>query len=87
MKHVASKKFWQLYSLLPRHVQRLADQNYELLKSNPKHPSLHFKKIGRFWSVRIGLHYRAIAVEDSSAIVWFWIGHHGEYDQIMARDS
>ena len=24
-----------------------------------RHPSLHFKRIGRFWSVRIGLHYRA----------------------------
>lgn len=33
-----------------------------LLKCNPRHPSLHFKKVGRFWSVRVGLHHRAIGV-------------------------
>jgi hypothetical protein len=32
-----------------------ADKNYALLKENPQHPSLQFKKIGRFWSVRVGL--------------------------------
>ncbi len=35
----------------------------KLLKDNPFHPSLHFKKIGRFWSVRISDHYRALAVK------------------------
>ena len=28
----------------------LADKNYALLKDNPRHPSLQFKKVGRFWS-------------------------------------
>ena len=67
-----------------REIQRLADENYELLKANPRHPSLHFKKVGRMWSVRVGIHYRAAAVEDGSDIVWFWIGHHSEYDRIIA---
>ena len=40
---------------LPEHVRALADKNYALLKENPQHPSLHFKKVGRFWSVRVGL--------------------------------
>ena len=48
-----------------------------------RHPSLHFKRIGRFWSVRIGLHYRALAVQDGEDIVWFWIGHHAEYDRLI----
>lgn len=47
-------------------------------------PPLHFKKIGRFWSVRVGLHYRALAVEDEEGLVWFWIGHHSEYDDLIA---
>jgi len=29
---------------LPKPIQKLADKNFELLKTNPFHPSLHFKK-------------------------------------------
>jgi len=85
MKHRASPKFWGFYEQLPRNIQILADQNYDLLKQNPRHPSLHFKKVGRFWSARVGDHYRAIAVEDDSGYVWFWIGHHSEYDRLIKR--
>jgi hypothetical protein len=83
VKHRANPKFWQFYARLPEEIQRLADENYNLLKADPRHPSLHCKKVGRMWSVRIGLHYRAVAVEDGSDMVWFWIGHHSEYDRII----
>ncbi len=59
---------------LPAAVQRVADGNYELLKADPQQPSLHFKRIGRMCSVRIGIHYRAVGVEDGPDVVWFWIG-------------
>jgi hypothetical protein len=85
VKHRASPKFWQFYNQLPPEVRKLADANYELLKSDPRHPSLHFKKIGRLWSVRVGIHYRAIAAEEGADIVWFWIGHHSEYDRLIGR--
>jgi len=42
------------YFELPVEVRNLADQKFELLKLDPKHRSLHFKKVGRFWSVRVG---------------------------------
>lgn len=83
MRHRANPKFWQLYAALPENIRRLADENYQLLKQDPHHPSLHFKKVGRFWSTRVGIHYRAVAVEDASDIVWFWIGHHSEYDHLF----
>jgi len=54
-----------------------------LLKQDPRHPSLHFKKIGRLYSVRVGIHYRALSVEEGDDVVWFWIGHHSEYDQLI----
>jgi hypothetical protein len=59
MKHVASRAFWEAYNRLPEQVRVLADKNYALVKTNPQHPSLQFKKIGRFWSTRVGLRYRA----------------------------
>ena len=83
MRHFASRAFWEAYDKLPEQVRTLADKNYALLKTNPRHPSLQFKKIGRFWSVRVGLRYRALAVEAGSDLVWFWIGSHGDYDAII----
>nr|WP_210261042.1 hypothetical protein [Enterovirga sp. DB1703] len=67
---------------MPPSVRELADRNYNLLKRDPQHPSLHFKKVGRFWSVRVGLRYRALAVEQDGDLVWFWIGSHADYDRL-----
>lgn len=64
-------------------MQRLADKDFELLKANPRHPSLHFKRIGELWSVRVGAHYRALATEDDDGYVWFWIGSHDDYDRLL----
>jgi hypothetical protein len=87
MTHRASRRFWEHYRRLPAEVQRLADKNYKLLKSNPDHPSLSFKRIGVLWSVRVGSSYRALAVEADDDLVWFWIGSHAEYDSIIARQN
>ena len=85
MKHRATPKFWRCYRGLPREIRQLADRSYDLLKTNPAHRSLHFKKVGQFWSARVGLHYRALAVEVEGGLVWFWIGSHAEYDQLVGR--
>jgi len=85
LSHHASTRFWRLFSALPEEIQRLARENYRLLRDNPQHPSLHFKRVGRFFSVRVGSAHRALGVESPDGIVWFWIGSHDEYDQIIRR--
>lgn len=84
MKHLASPSFWELYERLPAAIRELADKNFALLKVNSKHPSLHLKKVGKYWSVRVGMKYRALGVEIEGDILWFWIGTHGEYDRLLA---
>jgi len=84
MRHFTSPSFWQAYERLPETVQELAGKNYGLLKSNPQHPSLRFKRVGKYWSVRIGKQYRALAVERVDGLLWFWIGPHAEYDRFFA---
>lgn len=84
MRHVATARFWRLYEQLPIAVQRLADKNFEILKANPRHPALRFKKIGNLWSVRVGAHYRALAASEDDAFVWFWIGSHADYDRLLS---
>ena len=84
MIHYASPSFWACYHSLPKAIQELADKNYQLLKSNADHPSLHFKRIDRYFSVRIGLQYRALGVEAGEGVLWFWIGSHADYDKLLA---
>ena len=83
MNHFASPGFWQFYKALPAEIQALADKNFQLLREDPNHPSLHFKKVGRYRSARVGLQYRALAVEVDDGLLWFWIGNHSEYDRLV----
>jgi hypothetical protein len=85
MSYRTTPRFWRSYESLPEEVRRLADSSFQLLRTDPRHPSIHFKKVGRFWSARVGLHYRALAVEQGEDVVWFWIGSHAEYDQLIAK--
>lgn len=83
MKHFASPAFWECYERLPANVQDQANRCFGLLKADPRHPSLHFKSIGKYRSVRVGLHYRALAVEIPDGLAWFWIGTHSDYDRTL----
>lgn len=84
MKHYTPSDFWLLYQNLPFETRVLADKNYDLLKENPRHPSLQLKRIDELWSVRIGKHYRAIGIDALGGIQWIWIGSHADYDKIIA---
>ena len=81
--HRATRRFWECFANLPEDVQNVARKNYALLKANPHHPSLQFKKIGRLWSARVGLHHRALAAEDGEGFIWVWIGTHTEYERLI----
>lgn len=84
MTHHASPSFWACYDGLPANARALADKQFELLKANTRHPSLHFKRVERFHSARVGAHFRALALDVPNGLLWFWIGTHAEYDRIVA---
>ncbi len=83
--HKTAERFWQYFNELQENIQSLAKEKFSLLKINPLHPSLHFKKVGKFWSIRIGLHYRALAIRNDNDFIWVWIGNHKEYDKMLKR--
>lgn len=78
MKHFTAPEFWKHFDGLPEEIQRLARKDFELLKENPRHPSLRLKKAGAFWTARV-----AVAKERAEGLNWFWIGHHSEYDRLL----
>jgi hypothetical protein len=80
-------QFWQRYAALPQEIRRVADKTYVLWIDDPAHGSLHFKKLAgheALWSVRIGRQYRALARRQDDLVIWVWIGHHSEYDRLIA---
>jgi hypothetical protein len=83
LNHFATPDFWYHYRQLSPEVRDLADKSFQLLKSDPRHPSVRLKKVGIFWSARVGLQYRALAKDRPEGLVWFWIGKHDKYEQIL----
>jgi hypothetical protein len=88
MIHRANADFWNDYHALPIDIRTRADKQFTLLKDNPQHPSLQFKKLGErnaqgIWSARVTLKYRALAVRFSDEYLWFWIGEHSVYDTLI----
>ena len=83
MNHFATPEFWYCYRQLPDAVRELADKNFRLLQADSNHPSLRLKRIGAYWSARVGLHYRALARNRAEGLVWFWVGYHSEYERLL----
>jgi len=86
--HRTSADFWEAYAGLPEEIRRRADKQFALLKSNPQHTSLQFKKIGdrhgqEIWSARVSLKHRALAIKREDGYLWFWICGHETYDSLI----
>jgi hypothetical protein len=81
-----SKSFVDLLAELSPEVAEQAKEACRVWSKNQSHPGLRFKKIQNLqdvWSVRVSRNYRAVGAKDGNTIVWFWIGSHAEYDQLL----
>lgn len=86
MNSRTSERFRLAFGRLPARVQRRARAAYRLFLRDASHPSLRFKLVHAsrpIYSVRIGLAYRALGVREGDEIIWFWIGSHADYDQLL----
>jgi len=79
----ATPEFWEHYQTLPLAVRLAADKQFQLFAQNPGHPSLKFKRVGELWSVRVTEGYRALAIQNSDTLYWFWIGSHDDYELLL----
>ena len=85
MRSSTTKRFRDAFAGLPVGIRGLARQKYRLWLKEPAHPSLHFKRVGSFWSVRINNAYRALGREQEGTMYWLWIGSHDEYELMIRR--
>ena len=83
-----TRRFRDALRDLPQPVQAQATAAYARFRNNPNHPNLRFKKIHPtepIYAVRITRYYRAVGVRAEGLIVWFWIGSHAGYEQLISR--
>ena len=88
MKSRVTRDFRAALAVLPKDVQRKAQSAYQLFLSDPTHPGLQLKlvkPVKQIYSVRIGRRYRALGVKYDDVILWFWIGSHAEYDEVLSQ--
>jgi hypothetical protein len=88
VKSVTTARFRAALAQLPPQVQRQARRAYARFKRDPQHPSLRFRRVHpvrAIYSARVNREYRAVGIVEGDTIVWFWIGSHAEYDQLLAR--
>ena len=83
-----TERFWKCYANIPIAVRKQAKEAYKQFMKDPYYPSLHFKQIHStrpIFSVRITINYRAIGIIQGEEIVWFWIGSHADYNNLLKQ--
>lgn len=85
MANHINRHFRDRMRALPTRIRAEARSCYKLFKQDSQHPSLQLKRVGSYWSVRIGRSYRALAIEVDDGLLWFWIGPHEEYDRLLRK--
>ena len=49
---------------------------------------MRFKRVHTsepIYSVRVSRDYRAVGVREGDTVMWFWIGSHADYDDLISR--
>ena len=88
MSSRTTASFRKAFAALPHDIQDRAREAFQLFSENPAHPGLQFKQVHStdpIFSARISLQYRALARRVDDDWIWFWIGSHADYDQLLRR--
>ncbi len=87
MKSRTTERFRAALARLPANVRQAAGRTFLRWREDPGQPSLCFKRAKGseqpVYSIRIGIHWRALGVKRDDEVVWFWIGSHADYDQLL----
>jgi mRNA-degrading endonuclease RelE of RelBE toxin-antitoxin system len=86
LKSKTTERFRKCFARLPEKVQSQTKRSFQLWQDDPRHPSINFKKIHNakpIFSARVGLSYRTLGVKEEETIIWFWIGSHEDYNNLI----
>ena len=87
-RSLTTSAFWDRFNALSLDDQRQAREAHGIWLENPRQPGLRFKKVHSarpIYSARVGLDIRAVGIMAGDDIIWFWIGPHDEYEELLKR--
>ncbi len=88
MNSHTTRRFRKTYGQLPKQIRQRAKIAYKLWLNEPFHPTLKFKQVHQtksIYSVRIDVAWRALGRRKGNDVIWFWIGPHDEYDELITH--
>ncbi len=88
MNSRTTRRFRNAFTRLPNEVQEQARRTFAVWKTDPHHSSLRFKQIHSsqpIFSVRVSRDWRALGLKQGETVVWFWIGSHSDYHEMIAH--
>jgi len=86
MNSKTTEQFWNCYLKLPPSIKKQAKLAYKQFLNDPFYPSLRFKRVHStkpIFSIRITKDYRALGILQGNDIIWFWIGSHADYNNLL----
>jgi len=86
VKSVTTQAFRRLYAKATKERQNKIRRAFRLWILDPNHPSLRFKKVHNsmpIYSARVDLDWRAVGVLKNETMVWFWVGSHQHYEELL----
>ncbi len=72
MNSRTTRRFRELFAMLPAPAQRQAREAYRLFRQDPGHPGLRFKQVWSdppTYSARVGISYRAVGALDGDTVI------------------
>lgn len=93
-KNVRTAEFREMFARLPIRVRELAVPIYRMFLVSPSQAPLRHHlladsdkgrhKLGTY-SVTVAAKYRALYVVDGNTNVWYWIGTHNDYENLIGK--
>ena len=77
-----------MHEALPEQIQRQAKTAFRKFQQDPYQAGLQFKQVHEvkpIYSARISRDYRAVGIKNDEEIIWFWIGSHSDYNNLLLR--
>lgn len=89
--HFTTTQFRDLFSKFKKDDQSKARQKFELVMQNPKSSGIHRllqnpSKRFDVYGVPAGQRMRALGVSFGSCFIWYWIGTHEEYNNMLKKE-
>lgn len=86
MRSRTTAHFRKQLARIPTNVQEQAKRTYRVWRTDPYRNGLEYGRVHPsrpYYSVRIGLHWRAVALVENGLATWIWIGSHSDYDKLL----